>query len=71
MEKWKTEESQVKIICIGAVVVLIAILVPLFWISSYNFMSADDFVFAKGAEAVWKETHSVVQVMQHQLLSRH
>ena len=67
MEKWKTEESQVKIICIGAVVVLIAILVPLFWISSYNFMSADDFVFAKGAEAVWKETHSVVQVMQHQL----
>lgn len=67
MKKWKSEELQVKILCAGMILLLVAILVPLFWISVYNFKSVDDYSFAKNAEAVWKESHSVLKVLSAQM----
>ena len=46
---------------------LIAVLVPLFWIAHYNFFNADDFIFAKNATEVWEESHSVIKVFLAQM----
>lgn len=66
MKKWKSEELQVKILCAGMILLLVAILVPLFWISAYNFKSVDDYSFSQNAEAVWRESHSVLKVLSAQ-----
>lgn len=69
MKTWKTwqrEETQTKILFFAAIGVLIAVLVPLFWIAHYNFFSADDFIFVKNAETVWEESHSVIRVLSAQ-----
>ena len=67
MKKWKTEEMQIKILFFVSVIILIAILIPLFWIAHYNFMSVDDFSLAKSAESVWEESHSIISVFLSQL----
>lgn len=67
MKRFIKEELQVKIIFIGVLLVLIALLIPLFWIGHYNFASVDDIGYAKTAEKVWDETHSVVQTCLRQV----
>ncbi len=67
MKKWRTEELQVKILCVGMVLLLVAILIPLFWISTYNFISVDDYTFARHAQSVWQESHSVLKVLSAQV----
>lgn len=64
---WKTEETQTLILFFVAIGVLIAVLVPLFWISHYNFRSVDDYTFSQNAEAVWEESHSVIKVLSAQM----
>lgn len=58
-----SERHQGELLLSGMVLVTIAILVPLFWIAKYNFMSIDDFSFAVGGNAVWEETGSVLKVL--------
>lgn len=67
MQKYKEEENQIKILCIGMILVLVAVLIPLFWISTYNFLSVDDYSFAYTAAAAWKETHSIWKVLTAQM----
>lgn len=67
MKLWKTEEAQVKILFVISVGVLLAVLLPLFGIAYYNFRSVDDFSYAENAEAVWEESHSVIQVLKEQI----
>ena len=55
-----------KIIFAGMILVLAAVLLPLFIIAHYNFRCADDFEFCRTGEAVWEETHSVFRVMAEQ-----
>lgn len=61
------EEKQVKWLCIGMVLTLIVVLIPLLWISVYNFMSADDYTFAMEAANAWRNTHSVWKVFSVQV----
>ena len=66
-EAWKTEENQIKILFFAAIGVLVAVLVPLFWIAHYNYFSADDYIFVQNAEKVWEESHSVIKVLLAQI----
>ncbi len=67
MQRLKKEELHVKIIFVGVLCVLIVLLVPLFVIGHYNFASVDDFGCIEAAEAVWKETHSVIKTCLAQI----
>ena len=67
IKKWKTEDVHVKVIFAVMTIVLIAILIPLFWMAHYNFRSVDDFSYAQHAGAVWEETGSVLQVLAAQI----
>lgn len=67
MKTWKKEETQIKILFIVAIGVLIAVLVPLFWIAHYNFKSVDDYNFSQNAAAVWEESHSIIRVFSAQI----
>lgn len=67
MKLWKTREVQIKMLFIISIVVLIAVLFPLFRIAHYNFRSVDDFGYAESAEAVWEESHSVIRVLMEQI----
>lgn len=67
MKMFIKKELHVKIIFVSVLLVLIALLIPLFWIGHYNFPSVDDIGFAKTAEVVWDETHSVVQTCLRQI----
>lgn len=67
MQKFTKGESYVKIIFSGVLVVLIALLIPLFVIGHYNFASVDDFGCMEAAEAVWKETHSIIKTCLKQV----
>lgn len=67
MRKLETKELHIRIIFAGMVLVLIAVLVPLFIIGHYNFESVDDVGYAQSAELVWEETHSVIRVFARQL----
>lgn len=60
-------EVQIKTLFIISIVVLIAVLFPLFRIAHYNFRSVDDFGYAENAEAVWEESHSVIRVLIEQI----
>ncbi len=64
---WKSEEQQVKGLLVVMICVLCIVLVPLFVMAHYNFMSADDYSFGINAAKVWKETGSVFQVLVAQL----
>ena len=61
------KDTQVKVLCVGMILLLVGILIPLFWISTYNFKSMDDLSYAKNAELVWQESHSVLKVMGSQI----
>lgn len=63
----KHEDTQVKILSCGLIIFLILVLIPLFQISHYNFMKADDYGFASGSVAVWQDTHSVWKVLGSQI----
>lgn len=65
--KLKKEELHVRIIFVGTVLLLFAVMVPLFIIGHYNFASVDDIGYANTAEIVWEETHSVIKVFVGQL----
>lgn len=67
MKKLETKELHIRIIFVGMVLVLIAVLVPLFVIGHYNFESVDDVGYANSAELMWEETHSVFKVFARQL----
>ncbi len=67
MKKWRKEELQVKILGSGMILLLIAILIPLFWISAYNFISVDDYTYTQNARRVWEESHSVLRVLSAQV----
>ena len=67
MKRLIKEEHHVKIVFVGVLLVLIALLVPLFWIGHYNFPSVDDVGYAAIAEAVWDETHSVIRTCLRQV----
>ena len=56
------EDTQLKIIFTGIVIVLLVTLIPLYIISHYNFMSMDDVGYATDAEELWAQTHSVLKV---------
>ena len=47
----------------GLTVTLVIILIPLFMISKYSFMSADDFSYMYQVGGVWKESHSVLKTL--------
>lgn len=63
---WK-EETQIKIIFFVIILLLFVVLVPLFIMGHYNFQSVDDIGYAKSAEVVWDETHSVIKTFVRQL----
>lgn len=67
MKKLGKEETQVKILCAGMILLLVAVLLPLFWISAYNFKSVDDYTFALNATKVWEQSHSVWKVLSAQI----
>lgn len=61
------DENQKKILAVFVTIAMIIILIPLFWISHYNFMSVDDYEYGLQSGAVWKETRSVLQVFIAQI----
>lgn len=67
MKNWKKEELHIRVIFIGMILILVAVLVPLFMMAHYNFQSVDDVGYATSAQNVWKETHSVLKVFAGQL----
>lgn len=67
MKNMEKEEQYIRIIFWGMVLVLTAILVPLFIIGHYNFESVDDIGYGGTAEVVWAETHSIIQVLIRQI----
>lgn len=66
MDKWKTEEGQIRILLAGMILAAAMVLLPLFLIAHYNFRSADDYTFGQAAEAVGERTGSVFQVLKEQ-----
>lgn len=62
-----TEEFQKKILVLSVTVAFILLLIPLFWIAHYNFMSVDDYAYGLHSGNVWKETHSVWKVLIAQI----
>ncbi|MCD8130985.1 MAG: hypothetical protein LUE16_06850 [Lachnospiraceae bacterium] len=58
----RQEKYQLPLIFGMTVLALLVVVVPLFVISHYNFLSADDLWHGSEAARVWRETHSVAQV---------
>lgn len=67
MQRLTRMELHIRVIFAGTLFVLIALLIPLFIIGHYNFASVDDIGYAKTAEAVWDETHSVIRTCLRQV----
>lgn len=65
--EWNTKELQIRLIFWLVAAILAAVLIPLFGIAHFNFKSVDDFSYAQEAEAVWKNTHSVLKVLVAQI----
>ncbi len=65
---FSNEDTQLKIIFTGIVIVLLVTLIPLYIISHYNFMSMDDVGYATDAEELWAQTHSVLKVFAAQFI---
>lgn len=51
-----------------SVLILIMAVVPLFIISRYNFMSADDYSYIQPSIAAWRANHSVFEVLKDQFV---
>ncbi len=60
--KLRQEKYQIPVILGMTVLTLLVVVIPLFVISHYNFLSADDLWHGSEAARVWRETHSVGQV---------
>lgn len=67
MKKLKTEEFQIKVLFGIMIAVLAAVLIPLFVIGHFNFMSVDDYGYAQEPERLWEQTHSVLRVLWAQI----
>ena len=67
MKIWKTKEAQIKTLFIISIMVLIAVLFPLFRIAYYNFRSIDDFDYTLTSEAAWEMRHSIIDVFKEQI----
>lgn len=67
MRMFTKEDLHIRIIFICVLLALTALLIPLFAIGHYNFASVDDIGYAKTAEVVWDETHSVVRTCLRQV----
>lgn len=67
MQRFVKEDLHVRIILVGVLLALVALLIPLFIIGHYNFASVDDVGYAKTAEVVWDETHSVIKTCLRQI----
>lgn len=65
--KLKSEDVQTKILACGLTAFLVLLLIPLFRIGHYNFISVDDFEFASVSVPVWEESHSVWKVLWNQV----
>ena len=63
MKKWKSVDWQIKVIFYVLLIVFLIAIIPLFVMSFYSFMSADDYSFAKNPVEVWKEGHSFLKLM--------
>lgn len=63
----KYEDVQIKILAGGLLLFLILILAPLFIISHYNFVSADDYSFSAASVSLWQKSHSVWKVLCNQV----
>lgn len=63
MKNWKSLDWQIKIIFYIVLAVFLIAMIPLFVMSFYSFMSADDYGFAKNPVEVWKEGHSILKLM--------
>ncbi len=67
MRRFLKEDMQIRAIFAGVMLMLVALLIPLFVIGHYNFPSVDDVGYGKTAEIVWDETHSVVKTCLRQV----
>ncbi|MBE5852723.1 MAG: hypothetical protein E7299_07220 [Lachnospiraceae bacterium] len=66
MKKWKSIDWQIKVIFYVLLGVFLIAVIPLFIMSFYSFMCADDYGFAKNPVEVWKESHSLFKLMVSQ-----
>lgn len=66
MKKKLEFQTQIKIIFWIMLIILVCILIPLFWISHYNFPSVDDYSYAKDAVAAWSKNHSLTELLSSQ-----
>jgi len=67
MKKWLQEDTQIKVLFFITTFIFCVVLVPLFVLGHYNFLSVDDYSFAMNAARVWKETGSAFKVFGEQL----
>jgi hypothetical protein len=67
LKKINTQDGQIKIVQIIMWIVFAAVMLPLFWISFYGFMSVDDYDFAYNSETIWTSTHSIFSLLKGQL----
>ncbi len=65
--RFRSKEPGLTLVCLGVILLTVAVLAPLFAIARYNFLSVDDFEYAQMGGIVWEQTHSVLQVFLHQL----
>lgn len=63
----KSENFQIRLIAAGLVLLFVLMLIPLFQISHYNFISTDDYSFLSNSLTVWRQTHSVGKVLLAQI----
>ncbi len=63
----KTEKFQIRLIAVGLILFLVLMLIPLFQISHYSFISTDDYSFLAESLTVWRQTHSVGKVLLAQI----
>ena len=60
-------EMTLQIIHIFMWLVFFAVIVPLYILGLYNFMSVDDFQFAADTARVWNDTHSLLELLKAQI----
>jgi len=60
MKVFKTEST----IAIAFVILFVAGLIPIFWLGSYGYPSADDYGFSAYSHIAWTGTHSVWQTLK-------
>ena len=60
MKTFKTESK----IAIALVILFVASLLPIFWLGSYGYPSADDYGFSAYSHIAWTGTHSIWQTIK-------